>query len=74
MKNNCQHDIGIFHDYDCDRLITIKTLKQVQPHTIYTLKQYLDGRTSTNLQRFIYCPWCGEKIDWKRLRNETLKG
>ena len=72
MANKCEHAIGLFHDYDGDWLITINRLKKEQPNTVYTMKQYLDGRYSTNLSKFKYCPWCGEKIDWNKIRKELL--
>lgn len=34
----------------------------------YTLKDYCDGRKSTDLTRFEYCPICGEKIDWGKIK------
>lgn len=40
----------------------------------WTLKDYADGRKSTNLRRFTYCPECGEKIDWKSLRKGETDG
>lgn len=38
--------------------------------TVWTIKDYADKRKSTNLTRFDYCPYCGEKIGWKELRQE----
>lgn len=35
---------------------------------VYTISDYADRRKSTNLRRFEYCPECGKKIDWKKLR------
>lgn len=35
--------------------------------TVYTPKQYCDWRYSTNLVRFNYDPFTGEKIDWKKV-------
>lgn len=35
---------------------------------VYEMKDYADGRKSTNLTRFKFCPYCGKKIDWKKLR------
>ena len=32
------------------------------------LSDYFDRRKSTNLNHFNYCPYCGEKIDWKKLK------
>lgn len=40
---------------------------------IFSPKQYTDWRCSTNLERFKYCPCCGEKIDWKKVRTEIEK-
>lgn len=42
--------------------------------TEWTLRDYADGRKSTNLRRFTYCPECGEKIDWKALRKGETDG
>lgn len=44
---------------------------------IFSPKQYTDFRCSTNPERFKYCPECGEKIDWKKVRieiEEELEG
>lgn len=35
---------------------------------VHTLSDYADKRKSTNLKRFDFCPYCGKKIDWKRIR------
>lgn len=34
----------------------------------FKLSDYFDRRKSTNLNHFNYCPYCGEKIDWKILK------
>ncbi len=34
----------------------------------YTVDQLCDWRFSTNLQRFKYDPFTGEKIDWKEVK------
>ena len=36
----------------------------------YTLNDYCDRRKSTNLTRFEFCPYCGKKIDWKKIKSE----
>ena len=41
------------------------------PKTPYTLKDYVDRRKSTNLTRFEFCPYCGKKIDWKKIKEEN---
>lgn len=35
------------------------------------LKDYFDKRKNTNLNRFNYCPYCGEKINWKKLKERS---
>ena len=37
---------------------------------VYSLSDYADGRKSTNLIRFKNCPYCGEKIDWKKIKED----
>ena len=34
----------------------------------YTLQDYADKRKSTNFTRFDFCPYCGKKIDWKKIK------
>ena len=34
-------------------------------------KQIVDGRKGY-LSRFTYCPYCGEKINWKNILNNCL--
>ena len=34
----------------------------------WTLADYGDKRKSTDLTRFEYCPACGKKIDWNKIR------
>ncbi len=34
---------------------------------------YFDKRRSCNLERFNFCPHCGNKIDWKGLREKYGK-
>ena len=33
------------------------------------IKDYFDGRKNTNINKFNYCPVCGEKINWKELKS-----
>ena len=85
MENieKCECVIGIKHDYEDTRLVTLKQLKDeiewLQSRKksfaeygintkIYTLVDYCDKRRSTDLTRFNYCPICGKKIDWKAIK------
>ena len=44
-----------------------------KPQTPYTLKDYCDRRKSTNFERFEFCPCCGKKIDWKKIKNKEVE-
>lgn len=35
---------------------------------LYSLADYCDRRRQTDLERFTYCPICGEIISWKDIR------
>ena len=37
----------------------------------YSIQDYLDSRKTTNFNHFEYCPFCGKKINWERLRKEN---
>lgn len=61
--------IGIFTSFSCESLCTIDELgERLAGQSRYTAKQYCDFRYSTNLQRFRYDPFTGEKIDWKEVK------
>ena len=62
--------IGVYNDYERSYIITIVELAAEikRSWTTYTTKQYCDWRYSTNLERFVYNPYTGEKIDWKEVR------
>lgn len=63
MCKDCE--IGIWYDYDYDKVITFKELNELHKVAVYKLEDYYDRRKSTNLLRFNYCPTCGAKINWK---------
>ena len=54
-----------FKHYDLLQSLGIK--RSTSP---YTLKDYCDRRKSTYLTRFEFCPYCGKKIDWNKLKSE----
>ena len=66
--------IGIINDYECTREVTISALKEhIEWHNgYYKLADYADRRKSTDLTRFTYCPYCGKKIDWKKIRENAV--
>lgn len=64
--------IGMYFDYDYVQLVTVSELKSLikeWPH-FYSFKDYCDFRKSTNMNRFYYCPHCGKKIDWNKIKSE----
>ena len=72
MKSECL--IGVYYNYEDTKLVTFDDLVREARESerfgtsAYSLKDYLNKRKNTNLHRFLYCPECGEKIDWKELR------
>jgi len=61
-------------DYEVERIVNIQpTFKKYgllngEPQT---KSQIVDGRKGY-LSRFIYCPYCGEKINWKQVLSNCL--
>ncbi len=54
-------------DYEVERIIDIQpTFKHygLLKGDVLTRKQIVDGRRGL-LDRFIFCPYCGQKIVWK---------
>ena len=70
MKDN-NPTLGIFaHTYEWSELITKKELESlINKDSLYQLNDYYDRRKSTNLTRFNYDPYTGEKINWKQLKH-----
>lgn len=81
----CEHIIGILHNYEDTDLFTFAELKEKSSENIrfskiypeffendkiYTMSDYCDKRKSTDLERFNFCPLCGEKIDWKGMKEK----
>lgn len=62
--------LGIISDYEDARLISVGELLEYvkSGKTCYSLKQYFDRRCSTDLQRFNFDPFNGDKIDWTNLK------
>jgi hypothetical protein len=62
--------IGVYNEwFGISIIITVEELRERLKDTVYTPKQFCDWRYSTSLSRFIYDPYTGEKIDWKRVRD-----
>jgi hypothetical protein len=56
--------------YETVNICTVKDLKDdiARGGCCYRPQQYCDFRYATNLQRFIYDPYTGTKIDWKEVK------
>lgn len=42
--------------------------KSMRRNTPTLIEDYFDKRKNTELTRFDYCPICGKKIDWNKLK------
>lgn len=62
--------IGYLCGYEDSRLVAFDDVVDESENSLcsYSLQELLDRRCSTHLIRFNYCPICGKKIDWKKLR------
>ena len=78
--NTCDHIICFIYNYDSSDTATLEDLKahvannrrsyeHFWTQKYYTLADYCDKRKSTDILRFEYCPMCGEKIDWKAIKD-----
>ena len=56
--------------YETVHICTVKDLKEelARGGCYYRPQHYCDFRYATNLQRFIYDPYTGTKIDWKEVK------
>lgn len=41
---------------------------------VWSMEEYADWRRSTDLKRFKFCPECGNKIDWKKIKDGGRNG
>ena len=70
-----QTTIGILAGFSFESLCSIDELGEyLAGQSRYTAEQYCDFRYSTNLQRFNYDPYTGERIDWKKVRKLIKDG
>lgn len=64
--------IGIWNDYDDTREINVEELGEMIKYgtdVVYNSSQFCDRRYNTNLRRFNFDPYTGNKIDWKVVYN-----
>jgi len=62
--------VGVLNiSYEYYEIVTVKDLKdELGKDCYYTPKEYCDFRYGTNLRRFVYDPYTGEKIIWKEVK------
>ena len=73
MNTTMNTTIGLWNDYEASFIVDVADLKKkLETCHTWTVEQYCDRRFSTNLVMFVYDPFTGVKIDWKRVK-ELLK-
>ena len=65
LKEHIEDNIEFNKSIDADPVL--RNAKELRAK-VWTLKSYGDWRKRTNLTRFSYCPDCGNKIDWGKIR------
>lgn len=61
VKNRTEYNSRIRSEYgEVDALL----------YKEWRLEDYFDKRKNTDLARFDYCPYCGKKIDWRKMKHE----
>ena len=68
LKEHIEDNIEFNKSLDNDPLY--KDCKDLRAKC-WTLKSYGDKRKNTDLTRFDYCPECGNKIDWAKIKFEN---
>ena len=69
-KTNLNTSIGVLtYSYEMSSIVSVSDLKtEIDRGCYYTPRQYCDFRYATNLVRFNYDPYTGDKIDWKEVK------
>lgn len=64
--------IGILYFTDDCEFVTVGDLLRhiARGDTVYTMNDYTDWRRSTDITRFRFDPFTGEKVEWGRLRKK----
>ena len=65
MKEKCECSICENHEYDMENRMTLKETKEY----IRGDKTFLDKRKCV-LTFYEFCPFCGEKINWKEIKKD----
>lgn len=75
--SRCDHHIGLWYEFGMAYRVTLEQLKEYEKegsdYGDWTMEDYLDKDKETNLNRFDYCPKCGEKIEWDKMKEDELQ-
>jgi hypothetical protein len=64
---DCDCDICENHEYDLKNRMNLSELIYFINYNRGNIT-FLDGRRSC-ITKYNYCPWCGKKIDWNKIKN-----
>ena len=72
--SRCDHHIGLWYEFGMAYRVTLEQLKEYEKegsdYGDWTMEDYLDKDKESNFTHFDFCPKCGEKIDWDKIREE----
>ena len=77
VQNTCEHIIGFYYGYDEENIVSVEMLKQIiRQDRLYvdceeTFSDFADNGIYRCFERFEFCPRCGQRIDWERLKKEN---
>ena len=73
--------VAMLKDHIADRIkrnINLREMGLPLSSSLYekewSIKDYCDRRRTTNLSRFNYCPECGKRINWKKIKEADGNG
>ncbi|MBR2388246.1 MAG: hypothetical protein IKB02_05705 [Clostridia bacterium] len=76
VENTCEHIIGFSYPYEeCD-IVTLAEIKEdIERENALGIKitfaDFADNGGNFCFDRFEFCPRCGQRIDWERLKKEN---
>lgn len=72
--SRCDHHIGLWYEFGMAYRVTLEQLKEYEKegsdYGDWTMEDYLDKDKESNFIHFDFCPKCGEKIDWDKIRED----
>jgi hypothetical protein len=75
--SKCDHHIGLWYEFGMAYRVTLEQLKEYEKegseYGDWTMEDYLNKDKETNFAHFDFCPKCGEKIDWDKIKEYELQ-